>query len=253
MNNADLNQLRFNHNNAIRDVRPLLKDKTTQTNVTEPERVLYFTTEISNINSIPCSKQVQITPNDNNSYCETTETHMLAIMLTIQNNNIKQQKDPSLDMQSIVTKSFDILHKQQQPKKHQHHKSRNAFNKEQNAHSKKELTFGEISIIPHRNSSQNNHIVVTLWPAPCQEQPTTNHHNIYNMQHNYYTINSFKTREAHFKKGFNTRQCHKCKQSKRNFRRINVSHLNKEFCYKCKQTQFQHKALEHIITHKQNK
>ena len=275
-NNNKTKPISFNHNNNIRDVCSSLKDKTTQTHnaIIEPEHISYFPTEISNINSIPCSKQTQQTPNDNNnnnSYCETTETHMLANMLTIQdNNNTKQQKDPTLNMQSILTKTFNILHKQPQQ-----HKSRNALSsdndnnnsKEQSIHSKKNFTFGEISIIPHKPPNQNtqtkNSLVDTLWP---REQPiTNNHHHLntrpilyYNIKHNYYTINSFKIREAHFKKVFNTKHHNNnnnIKQSRKYSRTINVnvSPLNREYCYKCKQTQFQHKTLEHIIPHKINK
>ena len=269
-------QISFNYN--IRDVCSSLKDKTTQTHnhaIIEPEHVSYFPTEISNINSIPCSKQTQQTPNDNNSYCETTETHMLANMLTIQDNNnnnninnTKQHKDPTLNMQSILTKTFNILHKQPQ-----HHKSRNAFstennndsnnnnnNKEQSIHSKRNFTFGEISIIPHKTTNQNtqtkNSIIDTLWPT--EQQPLPNYHPTpkpilyYNIKHNYYTINSFKIREAHFKKISNTKHSNNInlniKHPKKYCRTIaTTSPLNREYCYKCKQTQSQHKTLNNII------
>lgn len=282
INKNKTKQISFNYNN-IRDVcSSLLKDKTTQTHnaIIEPEHVSYFPTEISNINSVPYSKQTQQTPNDNNnnnnnSYCETTETHMLANMLTIQDNNnnnnninnTKQYKDPTLNMQSILTKTFNILHKQPQ-----HHKSRNAFstennndsnnnnNKEQSIHSKRNFTFGEISIIPHKTTNQNtqtkNSIIDTLWPT--EQQPLPNYHPTpkpilyYNIKHNYYTINSFKIREAHFKKTSNTKRPNNInlniKHHKKYCRTIaTTSPLNKEYCYKCKQTQSQHKTLEHII------
>ena len=277
MNKNKTKQISFNYN--IREVCSSLKDKTTQTHnaIIEPEHVSYFPTEISNINSVPFSKQ---TPNDNNnnnnnnSYCETTETHMLANMLTIQDNNnnnnihnIKQQKDPTLNMQSILTKTFNILHKQPQ-----HHKSRNAFstenkdsnnnnNKEQSIHSKRNFTFGEISIIPHKTTNQNtqtkNSIIDTLWPP--EQHPLPNYHptpkpiSYYNIKHNYYTINSFKIREAHFKKTSTTRHPNNINLNIKHHKKYcrttatTTSPLNKEYCYKCKQTQSQYKTLEHII------